>query len=187
MVDDARGVVRVNTTEVFQAVQDTLFKRLITSGCGRGTSFYNVIDVVSPKVISQMKITADAIFELVTTFQHRSKLYQSTHGVHSAALCDNHKVLVFSDDIGRHNAIDRIFGKCLLEDIPTDDHIILTSGRVSSEILHKIAKRGIPVIVSISVPTDLSVKIAESLGITLVGGVRGRRRMNIYTNDWRVV
>jgi FdhD protein len=73
-----------------------------------------------------------------------------------------------------------------MDDISTNDRMIITSGRVSSEILHKIAKRGIAVIVSISAPTALGIKIAETLGITLVCGVRGRHRMNIYTNDWRI-
>lgn len=186
IVDEQRGVVRVDTTEEVQSAQDVVFKRLITSGCGRGASFYSAVDVGSQKVTSQMKISAGEIFDLVMAFQHASELYLATHGVHSAALCDNQKILVFSDDIGRHNAIDRIFGKCLMEGMSTEDRIILTSGRVSSEILHKVAKKGVPVIVSISAPTNLGVRIADSLGITLVGGVRGRRKMNIYANDWRV-
>ena len=110
----------------------------------------------------------------------------ATHGVHSAALCDTENILVFSEDIGRHNAIDKIFGKCLLEDIPTDDRVIITSGRISSEILHKVAKKGIPIIISISVPTNLGVRIADSLGITLIGSVRVKK-INVYTNDWRIM
>jgi FdhD protein len=76
-------------------------------------------------------------------------------------------------------------GKCLLEDIPTDNRVIITSGRISSEILHKVAKKGIPIIISISAPTSLGVKIASDLGITLIGSVKGKK-MNVYTNDWRV-
>jgi FdhD protein len=94
-------------------------------------------------------------------------------------------ILIFSEDIGRHNAIDKIFGKCLLEGIQADDRMIITSGRVSSEILLKAAKREIPIIISRSAPTNLAVKLADKLGITLIGFARGRR-INIYTNDWRV-
>jgi FdhD protein len=94
-------------------------------------------------------------------------------------------MLVFSEDIGRHNAIDKIFGKCLLEDIPTDDRIVITSGRISSEVLHKVAKRGIPILISISAPTNLGVRIAANLGVTLISSVRGKR-MNVCTNDWRI-
>lgn len=187
MVDDERGVVRLETVEDKGFDQDVLFKRIISSGCGRGASFYSVADAASQKVESPMVILADEVFALVNEFQHGSEVYLATHGVHSAALCDRKSILVFSEDIGRHNAIDKIFGKCFLEDIPIDDRLVITSGRISSEILHKVAKRGIPIIISISAPTNLGVRIADSLGITLIGSVRGKRRMNIYTNGWRVV
>jgi FdhD protein len=185
MVDDQRGVVRVETVEDKGLAQEVLFKRLITSGCGRGASFYSAADADSQKVESKMKISADEVFALVNEFQHGSKVYLATHGVHSAALCDKKSILIFNEDIGRHNAIDKIFGRCLLEDIPTEGHMIITSGRISSEILHKVAKRGIPIIISISTPTNQGVRIADNLGITLIGSVRGKK-LNVYTNDWRV-
>jgi len=186
LVDNERGVVRLETWEDKEFAQDALFKRIISSGCGRGASFYNAADATSQKVESQIEMSTDEVFTLVNEFQHSSQIYLATHGVHSAALCDRENILVFSEDIGRHNAIDKIFGKCLLENIPTDDRIIIASGRISSEILHKVAKRGIPIIISISVPTNLGIKIADNLGITLISSVR-RKRMNICTNDWRVV
>ena len=184
-VDEERGVVRVETAEDKEFTKDVLFKRIISSGCGRGASFYSAADVTSQKVDSQVKISASEIFMLVNEFQHSSEVYLATHGVHSAALCDNKNILVFNNDIGRHNAIDKIVGKCLLEDILTNDRIIITSGRISSEVLHKVAKRGIPIIISISAPTSLGVKIADNLGITLVGFVRGKS-MNVYTHAWRI-
>jgi FdhD protein len=187
VVDDQRGVVRLETVEDKGLAQDVLFKRLITSGCGRGASFYSAADATSQKVESQMEISPNEVFTLVNEFQHGSEIYLATHGVHSAALCDRKSILVFGEDIGRHNAIDKIFGKCLLEDIPTDDRVVITSGRISSEILHKVAKRGIPIIISISVPTNQGVRIADNLGITLIGSVRGKKKMNVYTNDWRIV
>ncbi len=186
LVDDERGVVRLETMETKEVAPEVLFKRIISSGCGRGASFYSAADATSQKVESRMEISVDEVFVLVNEFQHGSHLYLATHGVHSAALCDRKTILVFSEDIGRHNAIDKIFGKCLLEDIRTDNRAIITSGRVSSEILHKVAKKGIPIIISISAPTNLGVTIANNLGITLIGFVRGGR-MNVYTGDWRIV
>jgi len=186
LVDDERGVVRVETVEKKEFAQDILFKRIISSGGGRGASFYNAADAASQKVESQIEISTDEVFALVNEFQHRSEVYLATGGVHSAALCDRKSILFFSEDIGRHNAIDRIFGKCLLEDIPTDDRLIITSGRISSEIIHKVAKRGIPIIISISAPTNLGIRIADNLGITLISFVRGKR-MNVCTNYWRIV
>jgi FdhD protein len=121
----------------------------------------------------------------VNKFQHHSQVYRATRGVHSAALCDKRDILVFYEDIGRHNAIDKIFGQCILNDLATDGHIIITSGRVSSEILLKVARRNVPIIVSKSVPTSLGVRLADDLGVTLVGFVRGKR-MNVYTHAGRI-
>ncbi len=186
IVDDRRGVVRVETGGEREPARDILFKRIITSGCGRGASFYSAADAQSQaKIESQVEISTPGIIALVSEFQHRSQVYRATGGVHSAALCDTKAILVFSEDIGRHNAIDKIFGECILKDIPTDERIIITSGRISSEILLKVAKRNIPIIVSKSAPTDLGVRLAGDLGITLIGFVRGKR-MNAYTNDWRI-
>jgi len=184
LVDETRGVVRLET----KGARETglAFKRLITSGCGRGASFYSAADIEGQvKVDSRLQVEAGDIFELAGRFQHRSGLFQATGGVHSAALCSQKQILIFAEDIGRHNAIDKIFGRCLLEDIATEGRMILTSGRISSEILLKVAKRRIPVIISRSAPTSLAVKLADDLGITLVGFARGGR-MNVYTADFRV-
>ncbi len=185
LVDNKAGVVRMQTVKDAPLTQDDLHKRIITSGCGRGASFYSAADIVTPKVESRLQVSSEQVLDLVRRFQQSSLIYIKTHGVHSAALCDQKRIIVFSEDIGRHNAIDKVFGKCLLEDIPTDDRMVITSGRTSSEIMHKAAKRRIPIIVSISAPTDLGVSVAESLGITLIGSAKGKR-MNVYTNGWRV-
>jgi len=187
IVDDQNSVVRVETEDGKKLANERLFKRLITSGCGRGISFYRAADVQGlAKIKSQIGISTVKIFTLAKEFQHRSQIYRATGGVHSAALCDTKSILLFSEDIGRHNAIDKIFGECILRDIPTDDRILITSGRISSEILLKVVKRNIPILISKSAPTNLGVKLANDLGVTVVGFVRGER-MNVYTHGWRVV
>ena len=185
LVDADRGVVRVETTEDKSLGRD-IFTRVISSGGSRGTSFYSP-DAASQKVESPLKVKADEVIKLADQFQHYSELHRVTRGVHSAALCDNKSILVFSDDIGRHNAIDKIFGKCLLENITTSDRIMITSGRVSSEILHKMVKRDIPIVITIAVPTNIGVRIANNLGITLIGSLKGSSGLDVYTNDWRVL
>lgn len=186
MVDDQRGVVRVETQDGKALDNELIFKRLITSGCGRGASFYSSTDVQNQaKIESRIEISAHEVLSLVRDFQQNSHIYRTTGGVHSAALCDTRSILVFNEDIGRHNAIDKIFGECVLKDIPTDECVVITSGRISSEMLLKVARRNIPIIISKSAPTDLGVKLANDLGITLLGFVRGKR-INAYTNDWRI-
>jgi len=186
MVDDRRGVVRVEAERKEELARDASFKRFIASGGGRGASFYSVADAQGQrKVESKMEISTLEVSALVNKFQRRCQIYRVTGGVHSAALCDTRNIIVFSEDIGRHNALDKIFGECIMNDIGTDDHIILTSGRVSSEILLKVVKRNVPIIVSKSAPTNLGVRLADDLGVTLVGFVRGKR-MNVYTHDWRI-
>ena len=186
VVDERRGVVRVETVGGKEFAPDVLSKRLITSGCGRGVSFYSAADVQGQtKIKSETTISSTAVFTLVRAFQHRSQVYRTTGGVHSAALCDTGSILLFNEDIGRHNAIDKIFGECILRDISVDDRIIITSGRVSSEILLKVIKRNIPILISKSAPTDLGVRLANDLGVTLVGFVRGER-MNVYSDGWRI-
>jgi FdhD protein len=187
IADERRGVVRVETEKNKEFTGELLFKPLIASSGGRGASFYSASDIQDKaKVESQIAVAPDEVFALVNEFQHRSRVFKATGGVHSAALCDTEGILVFSEDIGRHNAIDKVFGECILTDIPTDDCMIITSGRVSSDILLKVAKRKIPILISKSAPTDLGVRLADDLGITLIGFVRGKR-MNVYTNRWRVV
>jgi FdhD protein len=183
---ESTGVVRVDTEGGDELAREALFSRLITSGCGRGASFYNATDVAGEKVESLLQVSVSEVLALTKEFQYRSETYRATGGVHSAALCDAANILVFSEDIGRHNAMDKVFGECLLKDIPTDDRLVITSGRISSEILLKVARRSVPILVSKSAPTNLGVKMAEDLGITLVGFVRGKR-VNVYTNNQRII
>ncbi len=186
LVDDQRGVVRVETEGGEEVARDVMFKRLITTGCGRGAHFYSASDAQGRlKVDSRVEVSTLEVLALVSEFQRRSSVYRTTGGVHGAALCDTRGILVFGEDIGRHNAVDKVFGECILNDIVTDDRIVVTSGRMSSEILIKVARRNVPIMVSRSAPTDMGLKLASDLGVTVVGFVRGRR-MNVYTHDWRI-
>jgi len=178
VVDGQRGVAEVETGDVIGIPSG----RVLASSGGRSLASEGIQKVSADP---QTQLPASQVFSLMEDFVQCSRIFKATGGVHSAALCDTKGILVFSEDIGRHNAIDKIFGECLLKDMATDNQIIVTSGRVSSEILVKVARRNIPILVSKSAPTDLGVKLANDLGITLIGFVRGKK-MNVYANGWRV-
>ena len=186
LVDERRGIVRVTTPEDRQQEGELVFKRFITTGCGRGATFYNVADAQEDiRIDSQTVIKVHEVLTLTKAFLRHSEMYRMTGGVHSAALCTPSEMLVCCDDIGRHNAIDKILGRCLLENIPAAGHIMVSTGRISSEMLVKVAKQNIPIVISKSAPTALGVGLAQDVGLTLIGFVRGKH-MNVYTHDWRV-
>ena len=147
-------------------------KPLIASSGGKGSSSYGSSDIEKESISSKLRITAEQVLHLTGNFLSRSSIYKATHGVHSAALCDPNHILLFQDDIGRHNALDKIFGECFLKDTPLVDSIIITSGRVSSEILLKIAKRGVPILVSKAPPTAQGIMLARDIGVTIIQATR---------------
>lgn len=178
--DKGRGYVYLKERK--KLTENLLGKRTITSGCGKGTVFYNVIDSFkSKKIEKSIFINMDNVVQLMREFNHKSELFLTTGGVHSCALCDLEKILYFQEDIGRHNALDKILGYAFMENLDLKDKMILTSGRISSEILIKAAKRGIPAIISRSAPTSLAIDMAKELNILLIGFARSDR-MNIYTS-----
>lgn len=185
-LEEDKGFVHIWTAGDLDLEEKLYGKRTITSGCGKGTVFFNVLDSLQGRpVTSTLRINDETALKLMKEMQDNSALFKATGGVHSAALADSERMLFYSEDIGRHNAVDKIVGRCLLERIPLENKILLTSGRLSSEIVIKGAKIGFPIIVSRSAPTTLSVELAEELGITLVGFARGRR-LNIYTHPHRI-
>ena len=114
-----------------------------------------------------------------------SNVFKETGGVHCVALCDRENILVINEDVARHNALDKVIGESLEKEIYLKDKIVILSGRVSLEMILKCAKLNIPIIISKSAPTSLSVALAKMLNITLVGFVRGNK-MNIYSGDERI-
>jgi FdhD protein len=156
----------------------------ITSGCVGGITFQKKHTVAARD--DGLTITVKTLGELFRKFHARSELYNVTGCIHSAALSDGEDILCFAEDIGRHNAVDKVIGYCILEGLDFKGRVMLASGRLSSEIVSKCAKWGIPVVVSRTAPTALALKIAEESGITVVGFVRGKR-MNVYTHTGRVL
>ncbi len=158
--------------------------RVMTSGCVGGITFAKKPE--TEKIRDEFSIDAGNLSNIFEEFQRRSELYRLTGCIHSAALSDGKNILAFAEDIGRHNAVDKVIGYSILENIKFAGKIMLASGRLSSEIASKCSRWGIPVIASRTAPTNLAIEIAELRGITLAGFVRGSR-MNVYTNPQRIV
>jgi FdhD protein len=135
---------------------------------------------------SLLKIEAAELSALMADFAARSHLFQATGGAHSAALCTRNEIVLMHEDIGRHNTIDKLAGEAASRSILLQDKVLLTSGRISSEILLKAARCDIPLIAGRSAPTALAVESAKRLHITLAGFVRGRR-INVYSSFERII
>jgi FdhD protein len=155
----------------------------ITSGCAGGLSFQRKPSRAALE--DRLSLTSGEVRDLFRLFQTRSELDRLTGCVHSAAVCEGREIICFAEDIGRHNAVDKVIGYCLLEDIAFKGKVVATSGRLTSEVLRKCSRWGIPVVLSRAAPTDLALSIAEESGISVMGFVRGDR-MNVYTHPWRI-
>lgn len=156
----------------------------LTSGCAGGVTFDDLSANHEP-LSSNLTVTVAQIQELMGQLLQQSTLYHRCRGVHSSALAEGRRLLVLAEDVGRHNTLDKIRGRCLLEGIPTADRILLTTGRVSSEMVTKAVKMKVPVVVSRTSPTALSVRLARAWGMTLIGYARGRH-MNVYAGYERL-
>lgn len=185
-VDPAGATVDVEATGVDSLAEKLLERRAVTSGCGKGTTFTHALDALQARPAPPgPRASAGQIRRLMHGLLRGSELYREAGGVHSAALATTEEIVIFRDDIGRHNAVDKIHGECFLRDIPVADKILLTTGRISSEILVKAAKLGVAVLVSRSSPTDLALELAGRTGISVVGQVRGGG-LTIYSGEERV-
>lgn len=156
-------------------------KRTLTSGCGGGATF----KTQGQKVDSELVATPAEVLSLMKKLQEKMELYRLSGGVHTSALSDTRNLLAVAEDIGRHNTLDKILGECLFRGLATRDRLLLTTGRVSSEMLLKAAKMQAPVVVSRHSPTGSAVSLARDLGIALVGHARGGRLL-VYSQPERL-
>ncbi len=157
-----------------------------TSGCTGGVT---AVDLLAKPNISfernSLQLSPEAIGQLVEMLFESQELYRETGGVHTSALSDGEKVLLSAEDIGRHNTLDKIAGLCLMNNLKPESRILITTGRISSEMLQKAARLQVPILISRTSPSSLSIEMAERYGITLIGYAR-KHRFNVYSNGQRV-
>jgi FdhD protein len=156
-------------------------KRTLTSGCGGGATF----KTQGQRVDSGLVVTPREVLSLMKQLIEQMELYRLSGGVHASALSDTKNLIVVAEDIGRHNTFYKIQGECLLRGISIRDRLLLSTGRVSSEMLLKVAGMQVPVVVSRTSPTGRAISLARELGIALVGYARGRR-LTVYSHPERL-
>lgn len=186
-LDGERGFSYVNLRTSIQDKKELVSKRFIGSCCGKSRQFYFYHDAKTAKtILKSISITLEQCFHLMEELDDYSSLFKRTGGLHNAALCTTEGVLQTFTDIGRHNTLDKIYGYCLIHDMTLHDKVIAFSGRMSSEVILKVAKIGCGILLSKSAPTDLALKLANDLQVTTVGFIRNRK-MNIYTHSERIL
>jgi FdhD protein len=184
--DAKRGLVWVRTGE--QVPDDVSERtRYLTSGCGKGVTFSSVGHArgLAP-VESGLRIEGEAIYSLVRQLADAAAMYRDTGGMHAAGLGKSDKLLIAREDVGRHNAVDKVLGRAWLDGVSTDDAVVVATGRISYEMAVKAAKASVPIVASRSAVTDLAAELADSLGITLVGYARGGK-LTVYTHPERIL
>ncbi len=167
-----------------RAVRET---RMVTSGAGRGVLFPGAVeDALKRRVVSELSIARATVFSLMEQLSTASALHRDTGGAHSAALADaSGEMILFRDDIGRHNAVDAIHGHCFLEGIPLKDKILLSTGRITSEIVVKAVMMEVPILLSLNPASSLAVDLALGIDLTVAGSIKGGK-MNIYSAPARI-
>lgn len=187
---DEVGLIRFNTE---QTMADLLLTRadfspprriVLTSGCAGGITF-QTIAADQPPLESTFATTPAVIQARMHDLQASARLYRHVRGVHSAILASDTAALLNAEDIGRHNTIDKLVGQALLVGMTTTDHIILSSGRISSEMLWKARRMGVPIVASRTGPTSTAVQLAEAWHICIVGYVR-QNSLRVYTYPSRL-
>jgi len=157
-------------------------RRTLASGCGSSLSF----KPQGERVDSNLVVKPKEVLSLMKQLYQRQDLFQRSGGIHSSALCDRKQILVMAEDIGRHNTLDKIMGECLMRKLPTQDGILLTTGRISSEMLLKAVRMKVPIVVSRSSPTELAISLGNELGVTIIGYARGSR-LSVFSGGERLL
>jgi len=184
-VDSALWVVRARLSRTVAPEQ--LSRRTFTSGCGKGVVFASLLEEAGATPLpSGFSLPAGRVQDLANWFRRYSDLHQATGGVHTVALSvEGREPALIRDDVGRHNAADKVVGRALRNGLNLSRTIMITSGRISSEIVHKSRRAGIPILVSLGAPTHQAVLLARQVNLTLIGFAR-QNRFSIFAAPERV-
>ncbi len=173
-VDWETDSVAVTTHRTVDDIEEKLNKRTITTGCGQGTVFGALMDNIEKISLPETTIKQSTIYSLLKNLNDYNEVYKRAGAVHGCALCQQSDILRFVEDVGRHNAVDAIAGHMWLNQTGGNDKIFYTTGRLTSEMVIKVAQMGIPVLLSRSGVTQMGRELARKVGVTLVARAKGR-------------
>jgi len=186
-VDWETDSVAVTTRKGVKGLKERLKKRTVTTGCGQGTVFGDLMEEIdSIKLRDDVKLSEETLYGLLDAIRHRETVYKSAGAVHGCALAGGADILYFVEDVGRHNAVDAIAGQMWLDRVDGSDKIFYTTGRLTSEMVIKAAQMQIPFLVSRSGLTEMGHRIASQVGITMIGRAVTRHYL-LFTGKHRFV
>ncbi|MFZ5732678.1 MAG: formate dehydrogenase accessory sulfurtransferase FdhD [Pseudomonadota bacterium] len=167
--------VVVVRTEHGTNFEDKLKKKTLTSGCAQGTAFGDLMEAIDDIKLPQAELRTSWLYEMTHAINTAPSLYLEAGAIHGCVLCQQGKPICYMEDVGRHNAVDKIAGWAWQNKVPMADKILYTTGRLTSEMVIKTVRMGIPILVSRSGFTAWGVDLARQIGLTLIGRARGKR------------
>lgn len=154
--------------------ENKLTHRVVTSGCGQGTTFGGIWDDLKDKNLQTSKLKQSTIYKILKLLHDKNEIYRQSGAVHGCAICDESIIIDFIEDVGRHNAVDAIAGNMWLNDIDSKNKMFYTTGRLTSEMVIKVAQMNISYLISRSGITEMGLNVAKETGVTLIGRAKGR-------------
>lgn len=176
----------VTTFEDVEGLEEILSKKTVTTGCGQGTVFGNLMDDIDNIKLPHVEINQSMIYGVLKALNAYNEIYKKAGAVHGCALCHNDSILQFVEDVGRHNAVDTIAGHMWINNQQGDDKIFYTTGRLTSEMIIKVAQIGVPILISRSGVTQMGLDIAQKVGVILIARAKGRHFL-VYNGTGKVI
>ncbi|ELI5732109.1 formate dehydrogenase accessory sulfurtransferase FdhD [Vibrio fluvialis] len=185
IIDWETNSAAVVTKENIDHLEPALKKKTVTSGCGQGTMYGNVMKQLENYQVPQRPIKQSQIYTALEALTHYNDTYKKAGAVHGCAVCQGDQVLSFVEDVGRHNAVDTLAGEMWLNGMSGEDKIFYTTGRLTSEMVIKVAQMGIPVLLSRSGVTQMGLELAHRFGIITIARAKGLR-FQVYSGADKV-
>lgn len=182
-VDWETDSVAITTQSGIADLDRKLGRKTVTTGCGQGTVFGNLLERLDQIKLPRVQLKQSKIYALLQALNAHNEIYKRAGAVHGCALCRDTEILFFVEDVGRHNAVDTIAGHMWLEGISGADKLFYTTGRLTSEMVIKVAQMGIPLLLSRSGITQMGLELAQQLGVTLIARAKGRHFLVYHGAD----